>query len=698
MNPGSIKLLLAATVLAASTSVLAQKTQLTVYTALETDQIKAYENGFTKVNPNIEIKWVRDSTGVITAKLLAEKANPQADVVMGVAASSLALLDSQGMLVGYAPINLDAIMSSYRDKKNPPDWWGMDVWGATVCFNTVEAQKKGIPKPETWKDLTKPIYKGQVVMPNPASSGTGYFDVTAWLTLWGDDNGKGGGWKYMDALHENIAQYTHSGSKPCNMAAAGEYVIGISFEYRANSNKAKGAPIDLVFPKEGLGWDLEAFGIMKATKKMDAAKKLADWASSKDAMLLYGKNFAITAQPGVAAPQRAGRLREAPGQARLQERRRQPRARVGRVEQALRRQVRAEEVAVVADYLRLEGIRKSFGSFQALKDVDLAIAQGEFVCFLGPSGCGKTTLLRIIAGLETQTAGRIVQGDRDISRLPPAERDYGIVFQSYALFPNLSIADNVAYGLVNRKVPKARAIARVDELLKLVGLPGSGVKFPAQLSGGQQQRIALARALATSPGLLLLDEPLSALDALERVRLREEIRSLQRKLKVTTVMVTHDQEEALSVADRIVVMNHGVIEQVGSPLQIYREPATPFVADFVGKINVLSGRLFPRGELRIGSHRFLSEHDTAAERDVKIYLRPEDVLARPIAPGDANVFEGLIEKIEFLGSYCLVRVNAEAIAPEPLTVYLSLNFLAEQALEVGSRLPLKLLPERMRLF
>lgn len=302
MNPGSMKLLLAAIVLATSTSVLAQKTQLTVYTALETDQIKAYEAGFNKVNPNIELQWVRDSTGVITAKLLAEKANPQADVVMGVAASSLALLDSNGMLIGYAPINLDAIMSAYRDKKNPPDWWGMDVWGATVCFNTVEAKKKGIPKPETWKDLTKPIYKGQIVMPNPASSGTGYFDVTAWLSLWGDDNGKGGGWKYMDALHENIAQYTHSGSKPCNMAAAGEYVVGISFEYRGNSNKAKGAPIDLVFPKEGLGWDLEAFGIMKATKKLDAAKKLADWASSKDAMLLYGKNFAITAQPGVAAP------------------------------------------------------------------------------------------------------------------------------------------------------------------------------------------------------------------------------------------------------------------------------------------------------------------------------------------------------------------------------------------------------------
>ena len=297
-----LKSLVAVAATACTASAFAQKAQLLVYTALETDQIKAYEEGFRRSNPDIEIKWVRDSTGVITAKLLAEKSNPQADVVMGVAASSLAVLDKQGMLQPYAPLNLDAIMGKYRDPKSPPAWWGMDVWGATVCFNTTEAQKRGLPKPETWKDMTKPIYKGQIVMPNPASSGTGFFDVSAWLTLWGDDNGKGGGWKFMDALHENIAQYTHSGSKPCNMAAAGEYVMGISFEYRANTNKAKGAPIDLVFPKEGLGWDLEAFGIMKGTKKLDAAKKLADWASSKDAMLLYGKNFAITAQPGVAAP------------------------------------------------------------------------------------------------------------------------------------------------------------------------------------------------------------------------------------------------------------------------------------------------------------------------------------------------------------------------------------------------------------
>jgi iron(III) transport system substrate-binding protein len=282
--------------LAAALPAWAQKTQLLVYTALETDQLKAYEQGFYREVNDVEIRWVRDSTGVITAKLLAEKNNPQADVVMGVAASSLALLDSQGMLIPYKPINLDALMMKYRDPKNPPAWFGMDVWGATVCFNTVEAKKRNIPKPETWQDLTKPVYKGQVVMPNPASSGTGFFDVAAWLTLWGEK----GGWAYMDKLHENIAMYTHSGSKPCNQAATGEFVVGISFEYRGNTNKAKGAPIDLVFPKEGLGWDLEAFAIHKGTKKLAAAQKLADWASSKNAMILYGKNFAITAQPGVA--------------------------------------------------------------------------------------------------------------------------------------------------------------------------------------------------------------------------------------------------------------------------------------------------------------------------------------------------------------------------------------------------------------
>ncbi len=354
-------------------------------------------------------------------------------------------------------------------------------------------------------------------------------------------------------------------------------------------------------------------------------------------------------------------------------------------------------------FLSLRNIYKTFGSFTALSQINLDIARGEFICFLGPSGCGKTTLLRIIAGLETQSSGTLTQGGRDISRLPPAERDYGIVFQSYALFPNLTVAANVAYGLVNRKTPRAQVEARVSELVKLVGLPGSEGKYPSQLSGGQQQRIALARALATSPGLLLLDEPLSALDALERVRLRQEIRALQQKLGITTIMVTHDQEEALSIADRIVVMNHGVIEQVGTALEVYREPATPFVADFVGKVNVLPGRL--EGEhLHVGSFRLPARERVDTARDVKIYLRPEDVLARPAVSGagfaadDPHMFEAVIEKIEFLGSFCHVHVRSDAFHPHRLIVYLSLNFLSEQSLAVDSPLRLRLMPERMRVF
>lgn len=282
----------------AASSALAQKTNLTVYTALETDQLKAYQEGFYKANPDIEITWVRDSTGIITAKLLAEKNNPKADVVMGVAATSMAIFDHEGMLIPYAPKGLERIDARYRDPKNPPTWVGMDVWGATICFNTVEAQKRNIPKPETWKDLTKPVYKGQIVMPHPASSGTGFFDVTAWLQAYGEQEG----WKYMDGLHENIAQYMHSGSRPCASAANGEYVMGISFEYRANREKAQGKPIELVFPKEGLGWDVEAIGIHKGTKNMAAAQKLMDWAASDAAMALYAKNFAIVAVPSKSEP------------------------------------------------------------------------------------------------------------------------------------------------------------------------------------------------------------------------------------------------------------------------------------------------------------------------------------------------------------------------------------------------------------
>ena len=289
---------LAAVPLAFATAALAQKTTLTVYTALETDQLKAYQEGFNKANPDIELTWVRDSTGVITAKLLAEKSNPKADVIMGVAATSMGIFAAEGMLEPYAPKGLARISASYREAKNPPAWVGMDVWGATICFNTVEAQKRNIPKPETWKDLTKPVYKGQVVMPHPASSGTGYFDVTAWLQVFGETEG----WKFMDGLHENIAQYMHSGSRPCASAANGEYVVGISFEYRANREKAQGKPIELVFPKEGLGCDLEAIGIYKGTKNRAAAEKLMDWAASDEAMALYAKNFAIVAIPALSQP------------------------------------------------------------------------------------------------------------------------------------------------------------------------------------------------------------------------------------------------------------------------------------------------------------------------------------------------------------------------------------------------------------
>ena len=366
------------------------------------------------------------------------------------------------------------------------------------------------------------------------------------------------------------------------------------------------------------------------------------------------------------------------------------------MDEALQREV--GEALSAAPYLSLEGIRKSFGPFQALTDVDLSIEAGEFVCFLGPSGCGKTTLLRIVAGLEAQTGGRIVQAGRDISRLPPAERDYGIVFQSYALFPNLTVADNVAYGLVNRRVAKAEIRSRVDELLRLVGLPSSAPKYPAQLSGGQQQRIALARALATRPGLLLLDEPLSALDAIERVRLRGEIRALQKSLGVTTIMVTHDQEEALSVADRIVVMNHGVIEQVGTPLEVYAEPKAAFVADFVGRANRLSAVAEADGTFSIGAVRLPAPPGRSFPPGARVvvYLRPEDRIVEGIGPEHPHQCVGVVRRIDFLGGYLLVEVHVPGLAP--LVLQVSLNQMHELGVREGAPLRFAIRAERMRVF
>lgn len=282
----------------ASNALAQQKTPLLVYTALETDALKAFKDAFEKTNPSIDIKWVRDSTGIITAKILAEKANPQADVIAGVAASSMALFAKEGLLLPYEPKGFQALDAQYSDAARPPSWVGMDVFAATVCFNAVEAKKQNLPKPESWKDLTNPVYKGKITMPHPASSGTGYLDVSGWLQMWGEQEG----WKYMDALHENIAQYVHSGSKPCRQAAAGEFPIGISFEYRGHQVKKSGAPIDLIFPKEGLGWDIEASGIMKSTKKLEAAKRFVDWMAGVESQTINSQWWAIVTLPGIAKP------------------------------------------------------------------------------------------------------------------------------------------------------------------------------------------------------------------------------------------------------------------------------------------------------------------------------------------------------------------------------------------------------------
>ena len=352
-------------------------------------------------------------------------------------------------------------------------------------------------------------------------------------------------------------------------------------------------------------------------------------------------------------------------------------------------------------YLKVENVTKKFGDFTAIKDICLEVFESEFVCFLGPSGCGKTTLLRAIAGLDIQTHGRIEQAGRDISNLPPTERDFGIVFQSYALFPNLTVFKNVAYGLENRKTAKADIAARVDELLQLVGMPDQGPKYPAQLSGGQQQRVALARALATSPGLLLLDEPLSALDAKVRVRLRHEIKELQRKLGVTTIMVTHDQEEALTMADRIVVMNEGVIDQVGTPLEIYRRPASPFVADFIGAMNFLSAVAGGDGTVRIDGVG-LSAIECVCVQDegtaVTLCLRPEDIVTRGVEPGAPNAFEATVADLEFLGSFYRASLIAKGVENTRFQADFSVNLVRDLGIEAGKTLTVAFPADRIRVF
>ena len=346
-------------------------------------------------------------------------------------------------------------------------------------------------------------------------------------------------------------------------------------------------------------------------------------------------------------------------------------------------------------YLKIENVVKKFGDFTALEDISLDVFDGEFICFLGPSGCGKTTLLRAIAGLDIQTMGRIEQDGKDISALTPAERDFGIVFQSYALFPNLTVTRNVAYGLENRKLPKADITTRVIELLELVGLPDQGDKYPAQLSGGQQQRVALARAMATSPGLLLLDEPLSALDARVRVHLRGEIKDLQRRLGVTTIMVTHDQEEALTMADRIVVMNHGVIDQVGTPEEIYRHPATSFVADFIGSMNFVPGEVTNAGEVAIGETRLLcNTADMASGSKITVAIRPEDINAQDMEH-EGNTVDVEISELKFMGSFYRAALTGASFDGHLIEAEFSVNLVRRKNLQSGSKLPIRLPSERI---
>ncbi len=311
-------------------------------------------------------------------------------------------------------------------------------------------------------------------------------------------------------------------------------------------------------------------------------------------------------------------------------------------------------------HLELTHIHKSFGSAAAVADFNLAVEQGEFVSFLGPSGCGKTTTLRMIAGFELPTSGKIAIDGADLTYTPPNKRNVGMVFQSYALFPNMTVAQNVGYGLKIAGKTKAEIEARVQEMLALIQMGKFAARYPYQLSGGQQQRVALARALAIRPQVLLLDEPLSALDAKIRLELRQEIRRIQQQLGITTIYVTHDQEEALSLSDRIVVMSQGKIEQVGTPTEIYNEPATEFVAQFVGHINLLPVEVVTpaEGVVRLGGQVIRAgRFGHLNGRPVRLAVRPEEL--NPGFVEGVNNLRGRVESVTYLGSIVRIRVEVE---------------------------------------
>lgn len=273
----------------------AQRTRLTVYTAIENEQLQPFRQAAERAVPGIEINWVRDSTGIITARLVAERANPRADIIWGLSVFSLLTLEAQDMLEPYTPKAAEALRPNFRSGRNPMTWTGMDAFVSSVCFNRVSAQQRSIPAPTTWQDLLAPAHQGQIVMPHPASSGTGFLTIAGWIT----SKGEAAAWEFMTRLHENVRFYTHSGSAPCNQAARGEFVTGLSFDMRSVSLKNQGAPIDIIIPTDGVGFDLEATAIVRGTRNLEAAKRLADWSVTKEANELYGRFFALVAHPDV---------------------------------------------------------------------------------------------------------------------------------------------------------------------------------------------------------------------------------------------------------------------------------------------------------------------------------------------------------------------------------------------------------------
>ena len=348
-------------------------------------------------------------------------------------------------------------------------------------------------------------------------------------------------------------------------------------------------------------------------------------------------------------------------------------------------------------FLEINNLRKQFAQSVAVEQFYLHIEQGEFVSFLGPSGCGKTTTLRMVAGFETPTSGAIVIDGVDVTNTPPSKRKIGMVFQSYALFPNMTVADNIAFGMRVAGHPADESRARVSEMLQLIRMEEFSGRYPYQLSGGQQQRVALARALAIKPQVLLLDEPLSALDAKIRLSLRQEIRAIQRQLKITTIYVTHDQEEALSLSDRVVVMNKGRIEQIAAPFELYNAPRTTFVASFVGTLNLLQARLVdPRaGQVELAGQLIrLAKpvEDLPVNSSVTLALRPEILSLNGVYGAGANTLSGIVQDISFLGA--IVRVRAQVgdqvlsfdlfnnpnLAPPPPGAPISLSFPPDAAL------------------